>query len=94
MTDMVERVARAFATQEAIRILGSSIPRHIDLVWPQRINEARAAIAAAFKVTDEDAKVFFGVDFANTEWKIDHREVISFSKAMQALSDTALKEGS
>ena len=94
MTDMVERVARAIAKAEHIRFIGKVSDRDIAILWPQRTSEARAAIEAAFQVTDEDAKAFFGDEDGDTNWLVNGDFGPEFGGAMQALSDAALKEGS
>lgn len=96
MTDMVERVARAICAEyEACDI---KIPSEVRIIpkWGGYIHVARAAIEAAFKVTDEDARVFFSEDEADVEWFTDAYEgsARTFGNGMQALSDTALKERS
>lgn len=57
------------------------------------IADARTAIEAAFQVTDEDAKAFFGEPEANGDWFI-YGTTANFCDGMQALSDAALKESS
>ena len=86
--DMVERAARAVCESN------SDNPSH----WRNYRKAARAALEAAFKVTDEDARAFFDDEFAKLWWVIEPKdsgapgmEARMFDKAMQALSDAALR---
>ncbi len=91
MTDMVERVARAICEDE-----GYLPDRHYPSMrytpaWKNFVSNARAAIAAAFKVTDEDARAFFGCDDAEIGWYVHHTN--TFRDVMQTMADAALKQG-
>ncbi len=54
--------------------------------------DARAALKAAFQITDEDARAFFGDENADVESDLDSVSMRALNEAMQAISDAALKE--
>ncbi len=89
--NMVERVARAISKAHHENPDDCAFGYKIKQLWELRITDAHAAIAAAFQVTNEDAKAFFGVSDAKLYF--DVRDCgRPFKWAMQALSDAALYE--
>ena len=94
---MVERAARVLAKRfyrGPLRPKEKNEDR-----WVLFKDDARDVIEAAFQVTDEDAKAFFGDGRADIKWEIvdsqSHNQGYkNLQEAMQALSDAALKEGS